>query len=442
MVSVTRRAGFDCQVIVVHHLHEYKKVVSAVKLLHPHVVGFQSAATQFHFVKQMAEEVKKVMAGVITVCGGAHPTSFPECALESKYLDAVFVGEAETAFVNFLECLESGAAWREVPNIAYVLNGKLVKNALLPLLEDLDELPPPDREVYPAVEMMSKANEATFLFTFGCPFLCAYCSNHVIARVYGKSSNSPRYRSVESCIREIEKVVSKFTVYRINFMDEIFGLNKNWRVEFCEKYRKRVWLPFECRSRADIFDEDYARMLKDAGCYRVKMGVESGNDFIRNKVLNRQMSRETLFKAFDVARKFGLKTFALNIIGVPGETEEMIWDTIRFNRELKPTRSYAHVYYPYRGTVLGNRCFEQGFVDEKACAEFSNERRDSVLRFPDEFKSRLRYYNKHWEDLVYAGDWVRCFINRIQGTQFMLKAGPLKDNLVRLALGRAYRERV
>jgi radical SAM superfamily enzyme YgiQ (UPF0313 family) len=109
---------------------------------------------------------------------------------------------------------------------------------------------------------------------------------------------------------------------------------------------------------------------------------------------------EDIINAFDLCHKHGLETLALNIIGVPGENEEMILDTLNLNRRLNPTTSAVNVFYPYKGTVLGDKCFREGLVDEERFLGFSNERRETILRYSEEHKKILSYYYDNWAILM------------------------------------------
>ena len=171
-----------------------------------------------------------------------------------------------------------------------------------------------------------------------------------------------------------------------------------------------------CLLRANVMDEKFVRLLKAAGCYRISIGVESGNDHIRNDVMNRKMSREQIVNAFALAHARGIETMAINMMGLPGETDEMIWDTIRLNRQIKPTFSGVNIFYPYRGTKLGDRCFDEGLVDERRYRNFSNERRESVLNFPEAHRRKLTNYHRHWESLVYPWSVKRRIRRMLQGT--------------------------
>jgi len=171
-----------------------------------------------------------------------------------------------------------------------------------------------------------------------------------------------------------------------------------------------------CLLRANLVDDEFMGLLKHAGCYQISIGIESGNDHVRNDIMNRRMSREQIVQAFELAHKYGIRTNAINMIGLPGETDEMVWDTIRLNRQVKPTVSGVNIFYPYKGTKLGDRCFEQGLVDEEKYHSFSKERRESVLKFPQDYRRKLSYYQKHWEALVYPFDVRKRMERLLRGT--------------------------
>jgi radical SAM superfamily enzyme YgiQ (UPF0313 family) len=197
-------------------------------------------------------------------------------------------------------------------------------------------------------------------------------------------------------------------------LDDIFGLNNQWREEFCEKYKKRIKKKFMVQVRVEMANDHLFSLLKDAGCFRVLFGVESGNEKVRNEIMRRKMSNENIINAFDLCHKHGLETLALNIIGIPGESEEMILDTLNLNRRLSPTKSAVNIFYPYRGTVLGDKCFKEGLVDEERFLEFSNERRETILKYPEEHRKMLSHYYNNWAILMDPNNIKLCLINILQ----------------------------
>lgn len=402
IVSVTRQAGHNVKVLVITNESHCDHLLKEVKAFKPEVVAFTSVSSQFHFVKKMVSLIKEVSPSVIAVCGGVHPTICPDALLEAEMIDAFFVGESELSFIEFLNKIEERKDFKDVDNFAYVYNGKLIRNKLKMLIENLDSLPYPDKEEYPYVKTLKDLKYAPFFFARGCPHMCTYCSNHALAELYGRKRNYPRFRSPESCICEIEEVLKKHRnlIEYIWIMDDIFGLDKKWRMEFCEQYKKRIEMKFMILIRVEMANDELIHMLKDSGCFRIFFGVESGNEKIRKDLLGRKMSNETIINAFDLCHKYGLETLAANIIGIPGETEEMILDTVRLNRRLRPTSSGAGIFYPYKGTVLGDKCFKEGLIDEKKILDFSNERRETILKYPEKHKKMLSYYHDNWAILV------------------------------------------
>jgi len=417
LVSVCREAGHNVKATIVGSIDDYEVLVEEVKEFEPSVVGFSSVSSQFNFVKAMAARVKAQAPDVLTLCGGVHPTLAPDALLESDDLDGFFMGESEHALVEFLDKVENGLPYRDTDNFAYVRDGEVVKNPLRPLVQNLDELPFPDKEIYPYEETVLNRRYAPFFFTRGCPYICTYCSNQAIAKTYGRPRNLPRFRSPESCIREIETTLEKYhdLANHVVIGDDIFGLNTEWRREFCEKYTARVLNRFGKKfmilMRVEMINEKLVSMLKAAGCFKVFFGVESGNEEMRKRILRRDMSNQTIIDAFDLCHRYGLETLAVNIIGFPGETEEMIKDTISLNRRLNPTISGVNIYYPYSGTELGNQCFDDGLVDLEKFETFSNERRETVLNYDDDQKTMLSYYYANWPFLVKPYD-LRIRLNR------------------------------
>jgi len=404
IISVARGLGHECKVELITNRSMFDPVIDRFQKFQPDIVGFTSVTSQFSIVKELSEIFKKLDNSICTICGGVHPTLWPESILEAPYIDFFIVGEGEKAIEAFLSEFACGRSCYSCPNLVYARKGVVMRTKLLPLLEnrELEDIPFPDREIYPLEETVKEAGFAPFHFARGCPFPCTYCANHAQAQVYGEQKSRIRSPSPEYSIREIEVALEKHPyIKKIAIYDDIFGLNKKWRNEFLRLYSERISIPYLVLLRADVVTADFVKQLKETGCERILFGVESGNDYVRNDVMKRSMSRDTIVNAFKMVHTYGIKTTAINIIGVPGETEEMLLDTIKLNREIKPGASGVNIFYPYKGTKLGDYCFDSNLVDDNSILSFNNERRETILNYDDKWKEKLSYYYLNWGIYIY-----------------------------------------
>ena len=437
IMAITKKAGHDIRQIQIFNKNEYPQLDSVVKEFKPDVVGFTAVSSQFSFVRELSKRVKEISPKIINVCGGVHTTLNPECVIGAKHLDAVFVGDSDYSFLEFLKKIENNESWKDCDNVAYNENEKIKKNKMKKLLsnEELDILPHPDRTTYPFTKVLQTVGVAPFHFTRGCPFTCSYCSNIGVAKVYGQTRYNIRQASPEHCIQEIENTIKENPtigpIYKISITDDIFGLNKKWRREFLALYRERIKIPFVCLLRCDVVTEDTMQDLAKGYCYIIQFGVESGNDYIRNVVMDRQMPRETIINAFKLSKKYGVKTNSLNVIGVPGETKEMLMDTIKLNREIEPYTCGANIFYPYKGTPLGDKCFKEGLVNIEKYEDFSNERRESVLNYSKEWLETLKYYRANWSREIHPFSYSRTALRAIDRLKQSVKAIPIFGPIIK-----------
>jgi radical SAM superfamily enzyme YgiQ (UPF0313 family) len=260
-------------------------------------------------------------------------------------------------------------------------DGTIVRNAARAFIRNLDELPFMDREIcdYQAI-IESDYKTATFQFGRGCPFDCTYCSNHVIR--CSQEGGYVRFRSVDACLEEIRQVVTKYDVKYLYLNDDTFMVKKAWFEEFCDKYPKQFSLPILVNARPEQITEDVCKRLAAAHCQRVTMGVEHGNEKYRAEVLHRKMTNESIINAFALCKKYGFKTKAHQLVGLPYETPELHKDTIKITADIQPDSFNLHIFEPYPGTHLGDICTKENLIDpERAGIEFIGQT-DTILKMP------------------------------------------------------------
>lgn len=399
--SVLKKHGFTTGLEVVKTKKGCRKALDTILKRKPKIVGLTAVSSQFVFVSDIAKIIRKIHKCVI-VCGGVHPTIFPNDLLCAPHFDGFFIGESEYSFLEFVSAVARGSDYRGTDNFCYVANSRLLKNKLKPQIKNLEGLPYPDREIYNYQEIIDENDGvATIMTGRGCPFRCAYCSNHAIARVYGKENNTIRHNSVDNSLEEIDKLISGYEFKRLWFIDDLFVLNGTWLGEFLIKYKKRFTIPFMCHVRPNVCTREMMFKLKEAGCYKIVVAVESANDYIRNAVMKRNITKEDLENAFKWAKEAGIETLSLNIIGVPGETEETIMETINFNKRMNPTIVGANIYSPYEGTELGDYCHEKGLM-RKIDPHAFFDRRQSRLKLSSIRRAELMGLYDKFQYLIYA----------------------------------------
>ena len=363
-----------------------KDLTDSVRKIAPDILAF-GTTTGFH--RKYSEVVKslKEATGVLTIMGGAHPTFFPEVLSENSWLDYAMRGEAETAFPQFLEALEGRRSIGEVGNLLYRENGQIRENQILPLVEDLDTIPFPYRDLLPGAN-----RKAVFCITGrGCPYDCSYCFNQSFRQMYSGLGKYCRRRSVGNVINELKELKGGNTeLQMIIFQDDIFILDHNWVREFCRKYSIEIALPFHCHLRANLVTDEIMGLLAGAGCISVKMALETASPRLRKEVLNRDLSTEELLNACRAVKESGIMLVTQNILGIPTGTLEDDLDTLRLNYEIHPDFAFATLMQPYPRTKISEFSKEQGLLsdDDYIPDSFFD---DCILNLPDnDRRKRLR----------------------------------------------------
>jgi radical SAM superfamily enzyme YgiQ (UPF0313 family) len=324
--------------------------------------------------------------------GGPHPTFSPEL-IEEEGIDAICRAEGFEAVANLVNKLERGEDITQTPNWWIKEDGRIYKNPIAHQVKSLDELPFPDRGIFDKYPSYMKNKSFSFMTGFGCPYNCTYCFNHQAHKMLMKGDKIIRRRSVDNVIEEIKEVREKYPLQYVLFRDEIFTLNKNWVKEFSIKYTREIGLPFYCVLRANHVTEEIIDDLKKAGVYNVTFAIESGNDFTRNTVLKRNMSKEAILKASKILYDKKVPFFTYNMIGAPGETFDMALETWELNVRCRPSGTWAYLVYPYPRTELHNYAVSNGYLDKDKTKEYLMTYHDkSILNLKD--KRKIENFHK------------------------------------------------
>ncbi len=382
--SALKAAGHKVRLAV----EDYEDVLETTRKFKPGIVAYSVLTGSQRYYFELNRRVKEV-APVFSVFGGSHATFFPEM-IEEPGVDGICIGEGELAMIDLANALERGAVDPHIPNWWFNLDGETIYNEVRPYIADLDTLPLPDRDlVYQKDPITRRSKIKHFISGRGCPYDCSYCFNRSLAEIYKGKGKRFRQRSVDNMIAEIRYVKDNYPLEFVVFVDDTFVLSHKWLEEFAEKYPREIGIPFFANTRANLVTAEQVELLKQAGCHCASMGVETGNDDLRDKVLNRQMSREQIINAARLMHEGGLRFTTTNMVGLPTSTLADDFSTIELNAEIKPTYAYAMIYQPYPRTALGKFTEEEGLLDGtlEDIGELAWDH--SILNFASEHKRQM-----------------------------------------------------
>jgi len=359
-----KQSGHECDLLLASHA---KNLYGAVAAYRPDLIGFTVFTGMHKSLFSLIRELKRQFK-VPVVLGGPHPTFYPhECFEECHEIDMVCRGEGEQALLGLVNALRDGTDYTNIPGLWVRKDGRVVDNSIALLNVDVDRLPLPDRSLYFKYDFIRDFPLKRFISGYGCPYRCSYCNQPFFENEYkreynvGKSS-FVRNKSVNKVIEEILQVRRTAAMTRVHFSDDLFAISRKWLREFAEKYPCEVGIPFSCNMRFDLIDEEMAALLRKANCFAVASGIESGNDFLRNKVVGKKLSNEQIIRGASLLHRRGIKVLTSNIVALPGETLENALETLRLNQKIKADYVRMNTLIPFPKTEITNYAIEHGYL--------------------------------------------------------------------------------
>lgn len=350
LAAVMEREGIELKICDARYFNMGDQtLIGEIHNFSPDMIGFTAMTHEIRRTITIAEKLKDKL-NVPVIIGGCHITALPVRTMEEfPVIDYGVLGEGEGTLLDIIKYIEGNAKIKDVEGIVYRYNGRIFENKPRKPIADLDSLPFP--AFYHYFKQRGKSLSLSNLYyqifsSRGCPFNCAFCM-----RVLGKTL---RRRSAESIIEEINFAITEYGAHTINFADEIFLFNdektKDILTKFVEKGipKKIKWSGL---TRADLVDQKLVNLAQKAGCYRLEIGVESGNNDILKRI-NKNITREQIESAVSIIKRAGIKVATYYILGHPGENERTIWETIDLAVKLNTDTIAVGIMVPYPGTKI------------------------------------------------------------------------------------------
>lgn len=328
-----------------------------------------------------------------SLVGGVFPTYAPERCIEPEEIRLVGHGEGENTVVRVAEAVRTAKPLHDIPGTWYKDDDQNIhKNPKDPLVGLNDTLP--DFSLFEESRFNRPMGGRVFKMipveTYrGCPFACTYC-NSPAQREYAKAEglgNFLRRKSMQTLQSELRHYMEVYNPSFFYFVDDSFLARPKQEIfDFCDMYEE-FGLPFWFNTRSESCETDIMERLKEVGCYRISFGIEAGNEQFRQKVLRRKITNEELIRKFtDVIAPSGI-AFSLNvIIGMPGETRELVMDTVELIRSVPGYDSLTvSIFTPYHGTVLRDVAVRNGWLDGSKITRHTTS--SSILEMPEPYLS-------------------------------------------------------
>ena len=363
--------------------NEYEK---QLKERSPDIVGIYCNTVNVGNSLKCAEIAKK--HGFTVVMGGPHATLAPQSLLDSGSVDCVVVGEGEKSFLAILDDMDAGKTPQKI------VQGKKVN--------DLDDLPFPDRDLYNMKRILGGAGIFPYPSRYvgivasrGCYYNCAFCQP-LEKKIFG---NKVRTRSVANIVAEVKDVIQRYDANFIMFECDTLTTQKPWAMELCREM-KPLGVTWGAQSRADTLDDELAAAMREAGCVVLFIGFESGSPRILD-FLRKGIDPADSVKAAQICRRNRILIFANYMLGIPTETEDDLKLTYDLLRIMKPELHSPAYFSPIPGSDLFDYCDAQGLIKTSHYEDFiRNPTLEKVkgidYKLLDVYKDRMIACKRGW----------------------------------------------
>jgi anaerobic magnesium-protoporphyrin IX monomethyl ester cyclase len=364
--------------VLVHDgtFHSPQEVIRNVAHEVPAIVSIYLMITMVRNGSYLLDSLKKLLPDTLFITGGPLPTLYPERFAGA--FDVVFRGEGDLTVARFCDeyrnagCTPADLSALDLSSYPGIYHHRGNMVICAPPVHHpvavIESLPLPDRSSFDHIryqefwERTAGCRMTTIMITRGCPYSCDFCSKPV----WG---NNFRTTSLDRVFAEIQEILA-LGYDRLWIADDSFTLDTGYLREFCmRKIQEHLSFTWVCLSRVDRLDESIVRIMRDAGCVKVYLGLESGNDETL-RLMGKRASVGEGIEAVRLFRNAGIETSGFFIVGYPGETQQSIDDTLALASSLPLDEISINVPFPLPGSPLFSRV---GSIDTTADWDKANE---------------------------------------------------------------------
>ncbi len=363
IAAIMEKEGHTVKVIDAPAMrYNFEDIESIIRDFSPDIVGQQTVFSNLEECYQVAKIAKTVNPKIKVILGGPHTTIYPDKSIKVNEVDFIVYSEGELTIKGLLDSLENGADFSKVHGLIWKDGETAIKNNAQSFIKDLDTLPLPARhlfpiETYPASSHLRGSRTLSMIASRGCPFHCVFCW---VSKSFGRSI---RYRNPQLVVEEMRILKEQYGADSIRFWDDSFTANRKWVNALCELLiAENLNIPWHCLSRVDMVDLDLLKKMKEAGCYHIFYGIESGVQRILD-LIKKDITLEQARQAIKLTKKVGIETTCSYMLALPTETKEDSEQTINFAIELDSDYVQFNLIIPHiSGEEFYNLAIEHGTI--------------------------------------------------------------------------------
>ena len=338
--------NLDCSVLdaFVENI-DLESCFDRIKASDADIIGLSVLTSTGALAYHLGRKIRQELPHKRVVMGNLHASHFADFYLENGCADIIVHAEGEETLYEIIKALEEGEDLARIKGISYLNPSRTIcRTDARPFIRNLSALPLANKAVdlkrYSALN--SKPPYVKLITSRGCVNKCKFCAVH----------NGRRYRScsADRMIEEISYLVKTYNVTSFNFEESLFTADKKRVYRFCDLLKKKgLKIEWKCEGHINCVDEQLLKKMHQAGCSTISYGIESGNQHILNSI-GKRTKLDQISEIVTLSRNTGLEVHGLFILGLPGETQETIRDTISFARKLPLNAAQFAIFTPYPGT--------------------------------------------------------------------------------------------
>lgn len=351
LAACLEKEDFSVKIIDTSFKLTKEETVKIVMKEHPKFIGISTLTSNIRGAVQLVRALRQSGYHGSIGLGGHHiTTSDPDFIRRYPIFDFGIVGEAEITLPKLVKKI--------------IRDGQEVKGvfqAETPM--DLDALPLPARHL---VDFKRYENFMlnSISASRGCPYKCLFCSLSAVSKII-------RFRNPAAVANEMKEVYRITGSRHFMFMDDCFTMNRKYTITLCnEILKQKTKFCWHVQTRVNLVDDELLKLMRKAGCTKILFGVESGNDRVRNKIVNKKISKEQIIKAFKLTRKNRIEGDMYLMLGFPTETKAELEETINFPKIVRANLVGAHITIPMPGTKLWDDLVAQGKIKKQLIDDY------------------------------------------------------------------------